>query len=112
MLDCGRNIILFSPFGGLSDEVPPVFPFLRLCFERLVVVRVSGGGISDDLGRDRDGGCCVGYGSHLHLSYCHDEAPEEIQSDSWRRCVFVSVALTYLRPRCHYLIGRNIGWVW
>ena len=55
MLDNGRNTILSLPFGNLSGEVSPVLPFLCLRFERLVVVRVDGSGISDSLGCDRYG---------------------------------------------------------
>ena len=62
MLDGGGNTIHFQPFGGLSGEVPPVFPFLHLRFEQILVVQVDGRGISDSLGRDRDGDCFIGNG--------------------------------------------------
>ena len=54
VLDDGGYSILFPPFGGLGDEVPPLLPFLRLYLERFVVIQVDGGGICDGLGRDGD----------------------------------------------------------
>ena len=87
--------------------MPLVLPSLRLRFERLVVVRVDGGGISDGHGRDGDGDCCVGNGGRHHLSYGGEEAPEDIGSTGQSRCVFVSVTLIPLYPRCHCLLCRN-----
>ena len=54
MLGGGRYSILFPPFGGLVDEMPPILPFLCLCLEQLVTVRVNGGGMCDGLGRGSD----------------------------------------------------------
>ena len=78
MLGGGRNTTLLPPFVGLGGKVPPVLPFLCLRFERLVVVRVNGGGISDSLGRDGDGDHCVGDGGSHCLSYVRDKDPEDI----------------------------------
>ena len=106
MLDSGRNTILLPHFGSLSGEVPPVLPFLCLCFKRLVVVRVDGGGIID-LGRDRDRDHFVGNDSCHCLSYVRDEAPEDIRSYGRSGCVFVSFALISSRPSCHCLLVPN-----
>ena len=62
MFNGGGNSILFSPFGGLIDEVPPLIPFLCINLERLVVVRVYYGGLCDGLGSDSDRDRCVGNG--------------------------------------------------
>ena len=78
MLNGGTNTILPPPFGGLSDEVPPVLTFLRLCFEQFFVLWVIGGGISDDLERDVDRYLCVSNGGRNCLSYGRNEAPEDI----------------------------------
>ena len=107
MLDNGINKILFPPSGGLSGEVPPVLPFLRLCFGLLVVVHVNDGEISDGLGSDRDGDRCVEDGGSHCLSYIHNEAPEDIGNDGRSRCLFVPVALISLLPHCNCLIGLN-----
>ena len=107
MIDSGGNKILFPPFGGLSGEVPPVLPFLCLHFERIFVVYVDGGGISDGIGSDTDGDHCVGDSGRHHLSYVRDKAPEHIVSDGQIRCVFVSVEFISSCPRCHRLLVRN-----
>ena len=41
VLDGGVDSIVFSPFGGLGDELPQIFPFLHLCLEQFVVVWVK-----------------------------------------------------------------------
>ena len=97
MINGGRNTIFLTPFVGIIGEVPLVLPFLCLRFERLIVVQVYGGGIIDGLGRDGDGDCCIGNGGRHHLSYVCDKAPEDIGSYGRIHCVFVSVALIYLR---------------
>ena len=107
MLDGGRNTILLPPFGGLSGEVPRLLPFLCLRFERLVLVRVDGGGISDGLGSDRDGDLCVGNGGCNSLSYGSDKAPEDIGSYGRSCRIFISVAFISSRPHCHCLLGRS-----
>ena len=33
MLDGDRDSILFTHFGGLDDNMPPIFSFLCLCYE-------------------------------------------------------------------------------
>ena len=105
MLNSGRHTIIFPPFGSLSAGVPPVLPFLRLHFERLFFVRVNCGGISDGLGSVGDGECSVGYGGPNCLSFGRDEAPEDIGSDGWSRCVFVSVASISSVSRCNFFLN-------
>ena len=39
VLNGGGNSIIFPPLGGLSDEVPPILPFLCICLEQLAVIR-------------------------------------------------------------------------
>ena len=106
MLDNGGNTIPLPPLGGLSDEVPPVLPFFFFV-ERLVVVQVNDGEISDGLGCDGDRDRCIGDGGRHRLSYGRDEAPEDIRRDGRSLCVFISVALISSRPRCHFLLGHN-----
>ena len=85
MLDGGVNTILFPPFDGLSDEVPPLLYFLCFRFKRLVVVQVGGRGICDGIGHDRERDCCVGDGGRHCLSYGRDEDPEDIGSNGRSR---------------------------
>ena len=68
MLEGSRNSILFPPFGSLSDKMPPVFTFLRICLKQSVVVRVNGGGIHGGIecGSNRDH--CVGNGARVFVS--------------------------------------------
>ena len=96
MLNGDKNTIIFPPFGGLSDEVTLLLPFLCLCIERLVVVRVDVEGISDGLGRDGDVDCCVGDGGCHLLSYSRGDNPEDIRSDDRSRFVYVSIDLISL----------------
>ena len=112
VLGGGINTILFPLFGGRSGQVPQVLPFFRLCFEWIVVLRVNGGGIGDPLGSDGDRDRCVGNNVCPCLGYVRDEAPEDVRINGWRRYVFVSVALVYLCPCCHFLLGCNISWIW
>ena len=105
VLNSGGNNILLPPFNSLGGMLPLVLPFLRLHFERLFVVRVNCGGISDGLGSVGDGECSVGYGGPNCLSFGRDEAPEDIGSDGWSRCVFVSVASISSVSRCNFFLN-------
>ena len=111
VLNGGGNTNFILPFGSHSGEVPPVLPFLCLCFERLVVLQVDSMEISDGLGREGNMKRCVGSGGRHHLVYGCDKAPEDIGSHGQILCVFFSIVLIPSCPHCHFLIGRNIGWV-
>ena len=87
--------------------MPLVLPLLCLFLERLVVVRVDDRGISDGIGSDGDGECCIGNVGYHCLSYIRDEASEDIGSDVRSRCIFFSVTLISSLPCCHCLIGLN-----
>ena len=91
MLDGGVDSILLPPFGGLGDEMPPIIPFLHLRLKLFVAVRVDSRGICDGLGCGINWYRCVGGGGRHCLGRNHDEAIEDIGSNSQSLRVFVAV---------------------
>ena len=74
MLNSGGNTILLPTFGGLSGEVTPVLLLIHICFKRLAIEQVDGGGIIYGLGREGGRYRCVGDGGRHHMSYGRDKA--------------------------------------